>query len=67
MADKKKIIEHVKKQTQEYRKCPICGHEEWQVSDDAFSIAVSGGSSNAEVGCARCGNCGFVALFAEDD
>lgn len=61
MADKQTLIEHAKKETQEYKKCPICGHEEWQVSDEVITM------SGVTVACVKCGHCGNTVFFQEAD
>jgi len=67
MADQKKIVQHAKEETQEYRECPICGHKEWKVSDTVYMLSAPGdGENGVEVACVKCGNCGFIALFAEE-
>lgn len=64
MSDKKKLIENAQEETED-RKCPICGNDEWEIGEETYILKESEGGGNVMVACAKCTNCGFVALFAE--
>lgn len=63
MSDKKALIESAQEAT-EGKACPICGNKKWDIGEGTYSLSSPGNSSN-EVACAKCTNCGFVALFAD--
>ena len=64
MKDQEKLREHAQEETKG-RKCPICGNQEWEIAEDVYILKGISGDDNA-VACAKCTNCGFVALFAEE-
>lgn len=64
MSDKQTLIKHAQDET-EGKACPICGNKEWDVGEETYILDASGDGKGSEVACAKCTNCGFVALFAE--
>ena len=66
MSDTSKLVQHAEEETNgEDRACPICGNKEWDVGEEIYILSSSTSGSDSEVACAKCTNCGFVALFAE--